>query len=135
MGLAVLEQGKVAEVEPGQALEPGARVQITVRSHRGGYLYVASLDSNWNVTAMVPLPGEQASKVEPGRTVPVPRSVILDDAPFERVFVLVCPGTLEERALERTLQKMADRRVPAQSIASLPFECEQGFLDLPRRSR
>ncbi|NOZ87888.1 MAG: DUF4384 domain-containing protein [Deltaproteobacteria bacterium] len=130
---ALLTSSGPVERKSGDLLDPGSRIQFMFKADAPGFLYMASLDSRGKVTALYP--GTTKNKpVSPGRMSPLPNSIILDDASFERVFALLCPDPLPRNRLEHVLalefaEKGSVRRIEHVSMG----HCEQVYVDLPRR--
>lgn len=74
---------------PNGPASAGDVLQLEVAPGDESYLVVVSIDGNGSVTRHLPLDGDQAVQVDPGRTIALPNAYTLDDAPrFERFFLV-----------------------------------------------
>jgi len=131
LGYKMLVDGQVLDGESGQPLAPGARIQFLYSAPSGGFLYVIGVDSLGQVNQYYPGPGAESAEVGAALGQPLSHSVILDEAPAERVFALLCDRPLAPDELAAGLRGAA----ALLEAERLPFECEQQILDLPRRQR
>ena len=130
----VLQGDQVVPGVSGAPLPPGARIQFRYGAPSGGFLYVVGIDALGKVSRYFPAPGAASAEVGPGRARPLPHSVILDAAPDERVFALLCASPLKTGELNAAIRQMRDGVTNLLRVDSLPLDCVQRTVDLPRRS-
>jgi len=133
-GFAVLRDGRPEMGVSGEKLAAGDRVQFVYGAPMGGYLYVLGVDTLGQVSQYFPPPGSTAIEVAPGRDRPLPHSVVLDAAPEERVFALLCASPFDPSELTGSLRRMGGSLGDLVHSETLPLDCVQRYLDLPRRS-
>ncbi|NOU32882.1 MAG: DUF4384 domain-containing protein [Polyangiaceae bacterium] len=90
-GMKIVAQhaGTQLEVVDGVKLAKGDAIRFVVDPNGLPYLLVASVDGDGQVTVYFPAGGKESGRVEDGRKVELPGSIVLDDARGpERVFAL-----------------------------------------------
>ena len=134
-GFAVLRDGRPLIGVSGEELAAGERVQFVYGAPMGGYLYVIGVDALGQVSQYFPPPGSEAIEVAPGRDRPLPHSVVLDAAPEERVFALLCASPFDPAEVTGSIRWMGEGLRGLLHSEALPLDCVQRYLDLPRRSQ
>jgi hypothetical protein len=87
MRFFVLRHGQVNPGVSGSTYEAGDALRFAVSSDRDGYVLLVGIDAEGNVTAYHPWDGTQSATLSGGIDVPLPGSLVLDDAPGAELFV------------------------------------------------
>ncbi len=104
LDLFALQAGLVTEIEPGEALRPGDRIQFTYTSAGLDHLVVLGADGSGVLTRYYPDEGRGSQPVAPGTRMVLEDSIVLDEAPGPEVYVAVfSDGPLAVDAVERAV--------------------------------
>jgi hypothetical protein len=124
--VATVERGAHQfRVISGDAVRPGDRVQLAYSTASAAHLYVIGVDGTGAVARYFPEPPGQ-SRVEDGREVELPFSLVLDAAPGpEQFFAFFCAAPVEWSAL--------DAFVLSSTASAVPSGCEVASLELEKR--
>ena len=116
LDMYALRDGAVVEVEPGEALQPGDRIQFAYTSGPLNNLVLVGVDGRGVISRYYPDQGAESLAVVPGAEVVLEDSLVLDDAPGPEVFVAVFSDRpldvleVEQAALEALARGQGDPR-------------------------
>ena len=89
LDMYALRDGAVVEVETGETLKPGDRIQFAYTSGPLNNLVLVGVDGRGVISRYYPDQGAESQAVVPGAEVVLEDSLVLDDAPGPEVFVAV----------------------------------------------
>lgn len=138
VGFFVKRGDAVARGASGERVAPGDALQLTYTTQAPAHLAVLSVDASGAASVYYPA-GPRAERIEPGREVPLPSSVVLDDTlGEERIFALFCADPIEIEPVRAALAaRPASLPFPSAALPSppLPASCEVDAVTLHKIQR
>lgn len=119
--LVYVENDTSTPLEEAQVVAHGETVQLALNPGQAGYAMLVSVDGRGVVTAHLPVDsGVGAVPVEPGRTMALPQAYTLDDAPFERFFLVTSNTPFESDAVLDAARTVAGSAEPGEAPLDVP---------------
>jgi hypothetical protein len=123
-------------LQSGAVAAPGDVLQVELAAGNHAFAVVVSIDGSGAVTRHLPLDGDQAVPVEPGRTVALPHAYTLDAAPsFERFFLVAADAPFGVQPIVDAARAAAAAPDPASVPLAVPAELTVHDLLIRKESR